>query len=704
MEQDHMEREKERANSLFKEGDLSAARDLYFSVLIDVDTYTQTHTDTHTDTHRIQHVVVLMEENRPFDHMFGWSGSLLNVNGLTGDEFNYVDPSDHTSEKIYVDDKAVHLNPCDPSHGTDDTTYKIFSGKGENSEANNGGFVAFEYKKHGSSTNYCDVMRGFTPENVPVITSLAKEFAIMDRFFASVPGPTWPNRMFALSGTSLGSTDTSVWYRDEDGKLFPQLTFFDQLEQSGHTWRNYYNDTPWELFMEKLAHSPHNLQPMDAFFADAAKGDLPSFSWINPRSGINITTGVGSNDQHPDHDVRAGEQFYKDIYEALRSSPAWNKTLFVITYDEHGGFYDHVIPPMDNIPPPGDNTPSYPEDFGFDRLGIRIPTLLISPWIKRGTVISAPTDAQKPFDNSEFELTSIMSSARKLLGMDPTPLTERDKWAATFDNVLMELDKPRDDCPMHLPDALPPDTSHNSLSAGEHLLPVNDLQKDIARVHSYLSNERTNYKTQGEHSLWVQAQYSKHAKLTRRWIDSKSSLVDTYTVVTMPIELYTVHDDNGWYLNGLKHGDDGNYTNSTAPYITLSSRDLVATYSGSDGTEVTHPICLDAGEGMAGSYLKVSICYPSPNPDINRDAKQHFTFHADGTLRYYNADMMAPPLCVTNANPELDQPKSFRAYLEVCDGRVEQSWAYHGVAPGDSGGGTLQYGDVANTLGIVSSL
>ena len=93
---------------------------------------------------------------------------------------------------------------------------------------------------------------------------------------------------------------------------------------------------------------------MDVFYEDAAAGTLPSFSWINPRSGINVTTGVGSNDQHPDHDMSAGEQYYKDIYEALRAGPAWEETLFIVTWDEHGGFYDHVVPPAENIPPPGD--------------------------------------------------------------------------------------------------------------------------------------------------------------------------------------------------------------------------------------------------------------------------------------------------------------------------------------------------------------
>ena len=359
---------------------------------------------------RIKHVVVLMMENRPFDHMLGWSSDELGVNGLTGEEYNLVDPSDPNSDKVFVSDKAPFLNECDPSHDLPSTTRKLFStpdAKGSK-EADMGGFVAMQNgSSQGEAKDYCNVMDGFKPEGVPVLTALAKNFAVMDHFFASVPGPTWPNRMFALSGTSAGDEDTNRWYHDIVGKLYPQKTIFDQVEEQGRQWKLYYNDTPWELILEKVAHSPDNLHPLSQFYEDCEKGTLPAFSWINPRSGINITTGVGSNDQHPDHDISAGEQYYKDIYEAIRASPAWEDTLYIITYDEHGGFYDHVIPPSVNIPPPGDGEVSIPDPhFKFDRLGVRIPTILISPWIKAGTVIGAPgPEATKPAENSEYVLS-----------------------------------------------------------------------------------------------------------------------------------------------------------------------------------------------------------------------------------------------------------------------------------------------------------
>lgn len=200
---------------------------------------------------------------------------------------------------------------------------------------------------------------------------------------------------------------------------------------------------------------------------------------------MNSTTGLGANDQHPDHDVALGEALYKDIYEALRNSPQWNETLFIITYDEHGGFYDHVRPPAAPAP---DEHESYPDKgFLFNTLGVRVPTLLISPWIAKGTVVSQPPDDQKPFPDSQYDLTSIMATARKILpGLEQTPpLTKRDAWAATFEHVVGVLDEPRTDCPRHLPDA-PAPAEHNAHEA-EGAFALNDLQRDIASVHAHLA-------------------------------------------------------------------------------------------------------------------------------------------------------------------------------------------------------------------------
>ena len=681
---------------------------------------TSTSVEAITNDGRIKHIVVLVQENRPFDHLFGWARDILGVDGLTGDEYNYVDPSDTNSEKIFVSDKAPFLNQCDPNHGVPATTQKLFSTNAAklSGVADMGGFVAYENSS--SVNNYCNVMQGFPPSKVPILTSLAQNYAIMDRFFASVPGPTWPNRMFALSGTSAGSTSTSVWYQNEPGRLYPQKTFYDQVEETGNTWKNYFNDTPWELILEKVAHSPQNLHPMDQFYKDAEAGTLPTFSWINPRSGINITTGVGSNDQHPDHDMNAGEQYYKDIYEALRASPAWESTLYIITYDEHGGFYDHVVPPSADIPSPGDGERAYPDiSFKFDRLGVRIPTLLISPWIKAGTVVNRPVESGMPASNSEYDLTSIIATARKLLsGMeDIGPLTDRDAWSATFEHLLFELDEPRSDCPMHLVDALAPELPKTA-TIPEGDLPLNDLQTDISTIHSYLGHGEKLPLLQSEHSEWLVRQFEAHKTKTADWLASKLSGHATVTVKPRP-DYRGPLEDPTWNMNGLPYGDpSGQYANSKAPFIVISTRAL---RRGDDKSD--EPFCLDGGDGVAGSTLKATACYPSVDPETNRDPMQHWSMHADGTLRLHNAKG-ADHLCVTNhlfdeyerRGLKIDEKMKMRALtsgysaaqevatLEECSDSVQQTFAYHGKAPGDNGAGNLEFGDVEFYLGAIKHI
>lgn len=648
---------------------------------------TQAVCDAASKDERIKHVVVLMLENRPFDHFFGWFDG---VNGLTGNEYNLVDPSDPQSERVFVDSKAPFLNECDPCHSTPCTTQKLFS-KGTDKPADMGGFV--NYQNSSSDENYCNVMQGFPPEKVPILSTLASEFGIMDRFFASHPGPTWPNRMFSLTATSAGSTETSCWYHDIPGKLYPQKTIYDQVAAAGKTWKNYFNDTPWELILESVAHSPHNLHPLDQFYTDAREGNLPSFSWINPRSGMNVTTGVGSNDQHPDHDVSAGEQYIKDIYEALRGGKGWEETLFVITYDEHGGFYDHVVPPSAGVPPPGDGETSYPDPgFKFDRLGVRLPTLLISPWIKKGSVFSEPPEFAKPANNSEYELTSIISTARILLGIKEGPLTDRDAWAATFDHTIFELDEPRVDCPLHLPEALPPTLP----SSVEQRLMLNHLQVDISQVHHYLGGRMSDIPTtQGELSEWLVSQYESHVTSTKDWLLSKQESAGEVKVVAKVKPLFVGHDqDPNWVLNGLPFGaTDDTYSDSKAPYITLSTNKLRRR-----GTD--EPYCLDAGQGKVGSRVTASACYPSRDPSNNRDPMQHFNMHPDGTLRLYNPKG-DDHLCVTNSvfadyyRRGLVQGGDSAGYtaeqqdikLEECNDDVNQTFAYHGIAPGYTGNG-----------------
>ncbi len=236
---------------------------------------------------------------------------------------------------------------------------------------------------------------------------------------------------------------------------------------------------------------------MGRFYADAASGSLPAFTFIEPRihpnrSASHLPSYGLPNHQHPAFSVREGERWMKNIYEAVRNGPGWNRTLLIFTYDEHGGFYDHVPPPQDGVPNPDvrprererPNPERRPhlfayaivslalscsrpptarmrpqgictkEGFEYTRLGIRVPTIAVSPWIRKGTLVHEPPAAQKPQPTSEYELSSIPATLRRLFPQLGPPLTKRDAWAATFEHVL--TDELRDDCPTSMPDVSPP--------------------------------------------------------------------------------------------------------------------------------------------------------------------------------------------------------------------------------------------------------
>jgi len=167
---------------------------------------------------------------------------------------------------------------------------------------------------------------------------------------------------------------------------YPQKTIFDSLHSNDIDFGIYFQNIPTTLFYRNLRQLKYifNLHQYDLKFKkDAAKGKLPSLTVIEPR--YFDLKGLPANDDHPSHDVANGQKLVKEVYEALRSSPQWNETLLVITYDEHGGFYDHVKTPYVGIPNPDGNTGPAPGFFKFDRLGVRVPTIMVSPWIQKGT-------------------------------------------------------------------------------------------------------------------------------------------------------------------------------------------------------------------------------------------------------------------------------------------------------------------------------
>ncbi|OMO96087.1 Phosphoesterase [Corchorus capsularis] len=267
------------------------------------------------------------------------------------------------------------------------------------------------------------------------------------RWFASVPSSTQPNRLFVHSATSGGATSNIPALLV---KGYPQRTIFENLDDAGISWGIYYQNIPATLFYRNLRKLKYlfRFRPYGLTFKKHAKeGKLPGYVVVEQRY---MDSKVDpANDDHPSHDVYQGQMFVKEVYETLRASPQWNQTLLIITYDEHGGFYDHVATPVSGVPSPDGIVGPDPFFFKFDRLGVRVPTIMVSPWIEKGTVVHGPNGS--PFSTSEFEHSSIPATVKKVFNMSTPFLTKRDEWAGTFESILQTRTNPRIDCPEQLP-------------------------------------------------------------------------------------------------------------------------------------------------------------------------------------------------------------------------------------------------------------
>ncbi|KMT05080.1 hypothetical protein BVRB_7g172340 [Beta vulgaris subsp. vulgaris] len=384
-------------------------------------------------------------ENRSFDHILGWLKSTRpEINGLTGKEFNRLNSSEPNSPKLHVTNDAVFID-SDPGHSIQAITEQIFGSSVVSNPALMCGFAqqANSMSKHMPK----NVMSGFKPELVPVYTELANEFAVLDRWFASVPASTQPNRFYVHSATSHGASSN---VRRDLIHGFPQKTIFDSLDENGLSFGIYYQNIPATLFFKSLRKLKHVIKFHSyylKFKLHAKLGKLPNYVVIEQRYfDKNL---FPANDDHPSHDVAEGQRFVKEVYETLRASPQWKEMALLITYDEHGGFFDHVPTPVSGVPNPDGIIGPDPFYFRFDRLGVRVPTLLISPWIDRGTVIGKPDG---PTPTSEFEHSSIPATVKRLFNLKSNFLTRRDAWAGSFEKYFYLRDSPREDCPEKLPE------------------------------------------------------------------------------------------------------------------------------------------------------------------------------------------------------------------------------------------------------------
>ncbi len=337
----------------------------------------------------IDHIIVLMMENRSFDHYFG-ARQLIEgraVDGLTGTEMN-LDLKLNPVQVFKLDE----LEAADPPHEWDQCHLQFNLGE-------NNGFVAEAEKKNPGFG--VQVMGYHVREQIPVLYGLADNFTLCDRWFASVMGPTWPNRFFLHACSSNGQREN-----------FPEPfleTLWHRCDDAGIVSRCYFTDVPWVAGAFPLVptvwgklgdnvdgfslNDIENPNSLERFFNDCETGDLPNFAIIDP--------GFTSNDDHPSHNIQLGQILIGSIYKALAESPAWQKTLLVITYDEHGGFYDHVPPPE-----------TVDEDPEFKQLGFRVPSLVIGATVRRGCV-----------NSTQFEHCSVGATLMRRFGL--VPLNER---------------------------------------------------------------------------------------------------------------------------------------------------------------------------------------------------------------------------------------------------------------------------------------
>ncbi|WP_437610189.1 alkaline phosphatase family protein [Sorangium sp. So ce834] len=387
----------------------------------------------------IRHLVIVMLENRSFDHMLGYlRGTGMDVDGVNG-----ATNSDEHGTPI----KGYHLESTRvrilPHHHREDVVRQI-----------NGGVMDGFVKGYSASSHVAEIMGWYDQRDLLTYDSLARQYVVCDRWFASFAGPTWPNRFFALCGTSAGLTG--------NGKWIDRPTFFDLLPAD--SWRYYSHDVAFLRAVEKYkGHIGLPIAKVSSFYRACLQGTLPSVSWIDPNFTL---VGVDAllnwaNDDHPPADVARGQNLVARIYNHLIASPAWPHTVLVVTYDEHGGFYDHVRPPPANEAGP------------FDTLGVRVPALVVSPWVPRGV----------PFHGT-LDHTCIARTALDLFA--PDRVSELSPRVSASPSLLSVLREPRPRADERRLDGIPvvetaiaPIHIGPTASSGFHSMELTDAQQEM---------------------------------------------------------------------------------------------------------------------------------------------------------------------------------------------------------------------------------
>jgi phospholipase C len=440
-----------------------------------------------TDLKALKHIVVLMMENRSFDHMLGYltAEGMTDVDGLTPELFNLdrdgdvIHPVafDATDAKLQRRGEALQRK-LDPDHSVKGVQTQLGIGyPGPRHPAHNGGFVKSFIEsrnpKDGVGKSLWMVPMGhYTSKDVPVYDHLARQYCVCDRWFASVPGDTWPNRLYAVTGREGPNVANS------DGllKALPDLPPLRQLRSlpvfdepaftrqlADDQWRWYSHDpATLRLIDARYRRAEHPMRDNFAFFDsrkvsfvtkvaergivrgnsfldDAADDKLPQVSWIDPNFIDVSVLETQSNDDHPPSDIRAGQAFVLEVYNALLHSKGWRDTLLIVTYDEHGGFYDHVLPP-----------PVAAGDGGKHKtLGLRVPALIVGPRVKRQVLHGPPGSAegrQPQFDHTSIIKTILLAFAEKpaaALAAMPKRVQRAPDLGSVLGPVRTDIDDPR---------------------------------------------------------------------------------------------------------------------------------------------------------------------------------------------------------------------------------------------------------------------
>lgn len=384
-----------------------------------------------TQLMEIDHIVVLMLENRSFDHMLGYLSlppaqggkGRTDIDGLKGTETN----DDENGTTFPVQRMAAPIMNGDPCHEWECVEEQLSGG--------NGGFLR-NYEKVVAS-NAESILHYFVGADVPVFDHLAREFCVCDRWFCSLPGPTQPNRAYALAGTSDGRKENFSPKQLLTGEGFAGQTIFEMLPEDV-SWRFYSHDIASLRFFKKFrVKLVPNIDKITKFFSDASAGTLPNVSFIDPDFGIAVFAGP-PNDDHPPHDMRHCQNLVSNVYNALLASPKWSKTLLIVTYDEHGGFYDHVSP---------GTFPLADDDPEFKKYGVRVPALVISPWVGKAVAYGSSTHGLQS-NEVIFDHTSTLRTILRRFCSNgdavPTMTTRVD--AANDLSALLTENQPRTDC------------------------------------------------------------------------------------------------------------------------------------------------------------------------------------------------------------------------------------------------------------------